>query len=369
MSEQETDNTEETQDTTFNIGDYKSFIYKTLKYLFGMFVLLTIGFHVLYSCRHKFDDFINDYFPTDEKSYPFCHTINKDCNGSGYYSTNITVKKYVDGNVKWKTEPYNPQFNIDCVKKTTDNGKTILQGTYDEEYIHWILYWWNNTFMKMNIYTNEKFKYIYELIHNLIDVNKPGIIDTCVVFFSWILMKIMFIIIMPIVIIFMFFLGGCYAYDNHSWILTFPGLGGWFFIIKHFINGNMYQLGLSAFGSIIGWIFQPLIIFIGLCTLLLPIYKFIRIYVWNALTMIFYICLLIDEKASNAINGTTKSDISSDHKYGKMVSYFSEFMTGIFIIVSIIVLTFAYTYLTKGIAIGMTICCFYLIYIYSHSNK
>jgi hypothetical protein len=85
--------------------------------------------------------------------------------------------------------------------------------------------------------------------------------------------------------------------------------------------------------------------------------------------IIFYISLLIVEKVSNAISGNTKSEISLDPKYGKMVSYFSEFIKGIFIIVSIIILTFAYTYLTKGIAIGMTICCFYLIYMYRHSNK
>lgn len=368
MSDQETDNTEETQDATFNIGDFKSFISNTLKYLLYLLVILIIGFNVLYTCRHGFDEFINDYFPTDEYSEPFCHT-NNNCKRSWLYpDTTITVQKYVDGNIKQKTEPYRPDFNIDCIKTTT-NDKTILKGTYDDDYIHWILFWWPNTFMKTNIYMNRIYKNMYELIHKSIDVNKPGIMDNLIVFLSWIAIILLYKLIMPFIAFFMFFIGGGNAYDKYPLVLTFPVIGGLIFAILHLFKGNLFQVGLSLCGSLLGCIYQPVIILGAVVAFLLPYIKLCRIYVWDTLMMIFYIILSIGDKIFNSISGNTKSDIYLDPKYGKMVSYFKEFITGIFIIISIIVLSNAYTYLTKGIAIGMTICCFYLIYVYRHSSK
>jgi hypothetical protein len=377
MSDQEQEDTDTTsedtteENTTFQIGDYKTFLLKIIKYLLILLVALSIGFHILYSCRHGFDDFINEYFPTDETKSPFCRIKDINCKRSIFYQdTNIEVKKYINGTSTMVKEPYEPDFNIDIIKKTNmTTGEIKIEGKYDDAYDKWLLYWWNNTYIKMNIYNNKIFKFIFELMHNSIDINKPGWIDSCIVFLGSFFVIFIFKLVMPFVTIFNFLRGGCMAYKKYAWILTFPVLGGLFFAFLHAFSGNAFQAVLSLFGAGCGTMLQPTILFIALTTMVLPIIKFIRLYGWNLIMMVYSIVELLMSKLNNVTldNPIDKPEI--DDKYNKMISYFSEFSTGIFMIVSFIVLTFAYKYLVYPIFIGMTLCSIYLLFTSYFSKK
>jgi hypothetical protein len=376
MSDQETENTdtpedtEETQDTTFQMGDYKSFFSYVGYSLLHLFIALTIGIHVIYSCRNNFDNFIKEYFPTNEQDSPFCYTTNSDCNRSWWYrDTNIETVKYVNGEPKTVKELYNPEFNIDITKKINNSsGETTIKGTFDEEYPKWILFWWNNTFMKMNIYNNKIYKYVFEGLRSYIDLNKTGFIDTLIVLFGW-LFVIMFFVMMTHVSIITYIMGGFNAYKNKSWILAAPWVGAAYLWVMHMGKGNSFQAMMSFGGIFLGFIYQFLIMLSGIVVMLLPIIKWIRIYIWNALVMFFYLIKLIGTKIYNSFSKTPINNPIDNPKYAKMMSYFSEFSTSIFIIISIFILSAAYTYLTKGITIGMAICCIYLIYVYRHSEN
>ncbi len=365
MSDQEQEDTDTTsedttdEETTFQIGDYKTFTMTVFKYLMMLFVVLTVGFHILYSCRHEFDDFMNEYFPTDNTKSPFCHTKDMDCKRSFFYpDTTVEVKKYINGSPTMVNEPYHPEFNIDITKKTNiTTGETTIEGKYDEEIWYWIKYWFYNTFIKMNIINNEIYKFIYEFIHNNVTTDTASIFNSLVVFLGFKIMFLFFIFVMPYVTILTFIYAGCNAYnDKYSWILMFPIFGFLYLAITHLFKRNSFQCLMSLMGGIpLGFMLHMIS---GLCILFsmgLPVIKFIRIYVTNFIMMIYNLIRYVKYPV--------------DDKYSKMISYFSEFSMGIFIIIAIIVLKAAYTNLVYPIFIGMTLCSIYLLFTSYFSKK
>lgn len=373
MSDQE--DPEEQEETTFQIGDYKNFLSNTCKILFSLFILLTIGFHVLYYSRHNIDEFMNEYFPTDENKSPFCHAKDHECDRSIWYrDTTVEVNKVINGTHKMVTEPYNPEFNIDIVKQTTiPSNKISIKGTYDNEYWYWLFYWWNNTFMKMNIYNNQIFKSIFKFIHDSVSENKQGFISKMmtilIVYGGWIFVIATFKILMPLITIGTFIYAGCTAYDKHSWILMFPSIGAIYLMLSHISKGNSFQALISFCGIGFGCILHFLIGCGIVGAMFLPIIKLVRIYGLNLVMMLFHISELIWSKLNNLTLDTPLDNPTMDDKYIKMISYFSEFSTGIFFIISVSVLVLAFKYLSRGISIGMTLCSIYLIFSSYFSKK
>jgi hypothetical protein len=376
MSDQEnTDTTEEdtteTQDTTFNVGDYKMFFTQVGNTLLHLFVALMIGNHILYIIRDTYDQFMKDYYPTDENKSPFCHTKDTSCEQSMWYrDTNVVVTKYKNGIPTQVKEPYNPEFNLDIKKETnmTTNEVKII-GTYDYEYKHWFWFWWNNTFMKMNIYVNMIFKFMFEFISNIIDKDKLDFLSAVVIFISsWFFIPTMMVVLTPITIC-TFLWAGCHAYKHYSWVLMFPLVGAFFFGGMHLMKGNLAQTMIS-FSGILPSLCLHVLIAIGMAVaIFLQHLKFFKIYIWNLIVMSLYVIFyLLPLKIINFFIGIIGSEPFKDSfgssypKYAKMLSYSNEFSKIILLIFTITTLSYSYTYLTRGISIGMTICSIFLLF-------
>ncbi len=366
------DNQETDEEPTFQVGDYRSFIKGVVLSIIHLLIALSIGIHVVYSLRHKYDEFMSEYFPTDKEKAPFCYTTQSDCKRSSFYrDTNVEVDKIINnGEIKTVKELYQPDFNIDNIVKEDSNGKKDIKGIRDFSYINWLLFWCNNSVMNSNIYTNVLFKYIYDTIHDII--NKGGFTESIFVFFGFIIIAFIFAFMMFYSMGAMF-ISQFNAYEKYSWVLKYPVAAAFWFGFNHMLRGNTYQACIS-FGGILPGIFWKFFVVLGLLITakVLPAIKFIRIYVKNMIMMCIYILNWIVSTSYNYLSGNTLDQllIHMDSKYSEMLSMYNDYSIGILICISLIVLYYAQTYLTKGISIGMTICSIYLIFMsYANSDK
>jgi hypothetical protein len=165
------------------------------------------------------------------------------------------------------------------------------------------------------------------------------------------------------------------SYAKYGWVLKFAAAGAFWFGFLHMTKGNMYQAFLSWAMIIPGLLWNIVTLMMVGISVGLVFFKFIRIYIVNALIMKFYlIAFLPSLKFINffktLLGGTPFDDIFKIYypKYPEMLSMYTDYSRGILILVSLIILWAANTYLTKGISIGMTICSIYLI-IMSYASK
>lgn len=348
-TDESTDNTtdESTDDTTnekptFTIGDFNSFFIQTLKFIFHVIIMICIGNHILYVFRNDYEKFVNENFPTDKTKSPFCSTPDV-CEKSFFYM-----------NTKVKEQPYEPKFMIDCIK---DQEGKYDKNCYDEEYIKWITYWTNNTFMMTNIYNNYVYKLMYDAIHRHRN-------DSMIVFFGWFIL--LFITLLMVIITHGTFIMGIFtAYNNYSWVLAIGPIGSIIFGFMHLFKKNLGN-SIMSFCSIIPACIWSFFIFIFyIIAIILPHIKIFRMHIFHGIATAFMLLY----KLLIWLFGWIIGFESSESIYDPIISQLSEFSKGIMIIISFIVLYFSYQYLTKGITIGMAICCFYLFYIHRHSKK
>jgi hypothetical protein len=340
---------------TFNIGDYRSFIYMSFSHILTLIVVLSVGIHVLYTLKNNYEDFVNDAFPTNENESPFCKTSDQ-CDRSIFYRDTVINGK-----------PYEPKFMFNCKKHKDDNNNTTYNCDKDMEYVKWYLYWINNSFIKMNIFNNKIYKYIYNFIHNNVDPQKFGMIDSFIVFFGGFI-GITFITFFMIFItkFWSIHYGELYAYQNEAWVLKLPVFGSLYLIFRNMIpRFNIVNILLSIFCLMFSWVWWIIKICIFMLAICLPIVKVLRTHLIPA----FFIYWIIKIRILLWFIRFLTGKIEFSTRYDDMISYLSYFKRGIMFWVSIIILYFAYTYLTTGIAIGMTICGVYLLYVNRHTNK
>lgn len=372
------DNQETDEEPTFKVGDYNMFFITVSSSIVSLFLALTIGIHVVYTLKHQYTDFMDEYFPTDKERPPFCYTTQSDCVRSRWYrDTNIEVDKIKDNGENFKVKNlYQPDFNIDNIVTEKSNGEKDIKGTRDFKYYHWLLYWCNNSVINANINTNELFKSIYDGIHD--GMNKAEFLESIFVYLGWFIMPFIFLFMMAYSVWSMW-ISQFNAYEKYSWLLKYPVAGLCWFGLKHLLASNTYQALMCFVGFIIGaGIIWKIIVVLGLyiSAKIIPLIKFIRIYIVNLVLMKLYVIYLIIYKIVNFVYSIFKDNPLNDlvstsyPKYPEMLSMYTDYSKSILIIVSLIILSAANTYLTKGISIGMTICSIYLIFMsYANSDK
>lgn len=322
MSDQ--DSTEEdTQPQKFNIGDYKTFLSKTLHFIFYLIIAVVIGSNMLYYFKNEnYDDYINTYFPVEADKPPFC--LNSDCDSEFIYFGG----------------EYTPKYNLLFKDKKINTPQSI------SEYKDWILHWHNNKVINTSVTINKWNKHIFDFMRENINKDATKVDEVrrwLIMFVGGIAMKAILTIcffIYPIIS----YIQGFYSFDM-AWLLSMPIVGAIFAIIKHSLNGSWAQTVLSI---------------IGLC--LTGIWWGIRI-----LSVIVLMWTIIPSKILRLGYLFIKNFIWDVPIRNQLFSIISEYTKSITIIVLFIVLANAH-YLNPEIATGMFIATLILFLINYFKN-
>ena len=215
--------------------------------------------------------------------------------------------------------------------------------------------------MMTNIYNNKFYKLAYEFIHQYR-------IDSAIVFFGGYIGILLLTAFMVSYTMFSFIVGTFTAYNNKSWVLAIAPIASVIFIVLHLGQGNPVSAFFSFIpGCIISWIWAFFVFLLFIFALFLPLIKLFRTHGIHVIAMLLLIIRNIFTFLFGWIIGYDTTSYEPT-RYDKIINELEKYSKGIMICISFIVLMYAYQYLTKGIAIGMTICCFYLLYIHQHSK-
>lgn len=357
MSEQEEENVTPEEDTTFDIGDYKSFFSNLGTIILYLLISLFFGAHILYYLKHKYDDFTKYWFPTNPNEEPFCMNASSECTPASMYSFKF---KHEDG------KPYEPKFKFNYKRDKYGQLSEEVSEMFDTDQSilttgSWLGSWLYNRYMYSVISSNKFIKFMLDIFkRNISDNNQYGFVELLLLLAG----IVIFIVIGAITIklnVFISFITGFKVYnekDTESYMLNLPALGSIIALFRYLFTGNYVQSSILAacilpffipmgMISIIWWVIKLFFFALFLFMMSLKICGLIFIGIFSVLIIPFW----YDKSVSS-----------------EMYGYIKEYSKGIMIFLSFCMIYLAATFLNPQIVIGMILCVFFIMYINTHKN-